>query len=910
MVMVFLAVAVSPISLSAAKYYTKAIKQTDVYAVKDVWFDVEGNESGNVPSPENDYYVVTNALFKVGGRFGGDSLSLGLPSDIAAPEWAIETPAVRLGYTRDNTYTINDFRLYSGKLQVQSQSMYDATIAGTTTVYSANKVELIAYRNASSDSLARRSINLASTLKGESGTSLMLTLGGNSYGSWPELPTFIVLSGDFSEYHGSFYVKGGLLLLNTPTAFGCEVDGAKANVYTVSDNVTMSVAADKSTLMSCTRGITISANKTLTLTTTNDFDGVSYSEYTVVFPISGDASTTLVKSGEGNIMLDSDCNVGMVRVDSGTLALGTNFVSSTFMPSLVLAVGAQIELADGVRAEFLSATFGTDTLAPGFYTGTGGSAYATAVSWISGAGTLLVRPSEPPTAAVADTWKAAGGAGTMSAASSWVGESAPNLETGEFLPTFADAGSGAVVDADSVVKGIVFDAPNDFALTGLGVLTVLNGGITAVAAERRYTISVPLVAALSQTWSVGENATLALEGNFVGSRSATVTKTGSGTLDISGTNDYPGALSVTDGRLRLSGVFGSSAGTDGVLSLSNSGGTGITLAGVTINKPVTHQVKNVSDDLVVAAATTNVFNGRVTYSRSGNIECVLGDGAAVIYNDGLSVTLTDSKVFSFTLDEPVTTSPFVRFRGRPSVMTSFEQNVFKSFVTSRFEVPGNKIMKYQQTGKDRLEATVDYAWNGIDGIGDFILYGKGSVIDVGSTRQCIRDITIYNNREDYYAVVSGNGGTLELAPTADLTLALNQMRFGDAVSLQKHGTATLILTNKTESVYSLSYGDVSVTNGVLEFAAGVTWLNGTNVTVSGSGTLKLNTANTFNREHAVIRFADNGAINVPSGVTQVFAEGWDGESQMRGTYKSGSSSRVTGGGAIRVGDAGFMIVIK
>ena len=322
----------------------------------------------------------------------------------------------------------------------------------------------------------------------------------------------------------------------------------------------------------------------------------------------------------------------------------------------ILAAGTQIAPADGVCAEFSSVTVEGVAVSHGIYTGTGGPAYATAVSWISGAGTLLVRPSEPPTAAVADTWKAADGAGTMSAASSWVGESAPNLETGEFLPTFADAGSGAVVDADSVVKGIVFDAPNDFALTGPGVLTVLNDGIIAVAAERRYTISVPLVAALSQTWSVGENATLALEGNFVGSRSATVTKTGSGTLDISGTNDYPGTLSVTDGRLRLSGVFGNSAGTDGVLSLSNSGGTGITLAGVTINKPVTHQVKNVSDDLVVAAATTNVFNGKVMYSRAGNIECVLGDGAAVIYNDGLSVTLTVATVFPFLSTYPISSS--------------------------------------------------------------------------------------------------------------------------------------------------------------------------------------------------------------------------------------------------------------
>ena len=219
-------------------------------------------------------------------------------------------------------------------------------------------------------------------------------------------------------------------------------------------------------------------------------------------------------------------------------------------------------------------------------------------------------------------------------------------------------------------------------------------------------------------------------------------------------------------------------------------------------------------------------------------------------------------------------------------------------------------MQYRSTSTDRLEATVDYAWNGTDGIGGYIIAGSGGVIDVGSTRQCIGDVTIYNNNNNYYAFVAGNGGTLELAPTNDLTIALNQLRFEGMVSLQKHGSATLTLTNKTASVYSKSYGDVAVTNGVLEFAAGATWLNGTNVTVSGSGTLKLNAANTFNREHAVIRFADDGVIEVPAGVTQVFAEGWDGENRLRGTYKTGSSARVTGGGAIRVGDTGFRILFR
>ena len=136
------------------------------------------------------------------------------------------------------------------------------------------------------------------------------------------------------------------------------------------------------------------------------------------------------------------------------------------------------------------------------------------------------------------------------------------------------------------------------------------------------------------------------------------------------------------------------------------------------------------------------------------------------------------------------------------------------------------------------------------------------------------------------------------------------MRFGERVSLQKHGTATLTLTNKTETTYSQSYGDVAVTNGVLEFAVGASWLNGTNVTVSGSGMLKINKANTFSREHAVIRFADSGVIEVPAGVTQVFAEGWDGDTKMSGTYTTDSSARVTGGGAIRIGPAGIILIVE
>ena len=906
----FLAIAVSPLCLLAENYYTINSAWKDVFASsKDCWMAFDGTAATGVPSSGNQYWVVSNCAFKVsgGGVFGGDSLALGLPPDMSEegmPSCAAN-PTIRL-ITSDR-YTIGDFRLYSGTIHVQNNSTFDPVIAGTTTVYCTRRgdVTLTAYINSKSgDTTTRRSINLASKLMGESDAVLTLAAGSTN-GYWPANPLFLILSGDFSEYHGSFSVDGSLILLNTATAFGCEADGEKADVYNIYENTTMAVAADKSESMSRRRGLTIVANKTLTLTTTNIVDEAlswkgNYSEYTVTFPISGDASTALVKSGEGLVTLDSVCSMGTIRVDSGTLAFGANFDNAT--PKLECAAGAKIALAEGELVEFASVTSGGESLAPGLYTGAGGPANANQVLWIIGTGVLLVTRSETPETTVADTWNGAGSDGEMSEASNWASESEPDLESGEFLPTFANAGPGAVVDTNSVVKGIVFNAPNDFALTGDSVLTVLGDGITSedAASARTYAVAAPLVAGLSQTWSVGENTTVAVSGPFDGSRNATVTKTGSGTLDISGTNSYPGALAVTGGQLRLSGVFGRSAATDG--SLTTSAGAINVFAGATINKPVANALKNASGELIAEAGTTNVFNGHVSYSRGGNIEFPLGDGTAVIYNDGLSVTFSsDSRTFTFSKDGTVTTSPLVRFRGRPSVMSSEVTHTFKSAVTCRFEVPGNTIKKYLSTGADRLEATADYAWNGTNGIELFTIHGQGSVIDVGSTRQCIQTVTINNDNASYYGIVTGDGGTLELAPTEDMTLALNQMRFGERVSLQKHGAATLTLTNRTATIYSQSYGDVAVTNGVLEFAADASWLNGTNVTVSGSGTLKINKANTFNREHAVIHFADNGRINVPAGVTQVFAEGWDGDNKMRGIYDAGNSSRVTGGGAIQIG---------
>jgi hypothetical protein len=110
-----------------------------------------------------------------------------------------------------------------------------------------------------------------------------------------------------------------------------------------------------------------------------------------------------------------------------------------------------------------------------------------------------------------------------------------------------------------------------------------------------------------------------------------------------------------------------------------------------------------------------------------------------------------------------------------------------------------------------------------------------------------------------------------------------------------------------------SAGDISVTQGTLEFASDASWLHGTNVTVGGTGVLKIGKAETFNGEFAVIRFADDGKIAVPSGMTQTFAEGWDGDTQLRpGTIYTSANlpAHVAPGGAIRIAGGGLTVIFR
>jgi hypothetical protein len=109
-----------------------------------------------------------------------------------------------------------------------------------------------------------------------------------------------------------------------------------------------------------------------------------------------------------------------------------------------------------------------------------------------------------------------------------------------------------------------------------------------------------------------------------------------------------------------------------------------------------------------------------------------------------------------------------------------------------------------------------------------------------------------------------------------------------------------------------SCGDLEVVSGTMEFANDASWLNGTNITVSGTGILKLNHGETFNKHIAELSLSDNGKIDIPSNVVQTFMNVYVGESKLApGLYTAQTlPGYVTGAGTLSVYNPGTFIVIK
>lgn len=536
-------------------------------------------------------------------------------------------------------------------------------------------------------------------------------------------------------------------------------------------------------------------------------------------------------------------------------------------------------------------------------------------------------------------WIAQGADEKTSTAGNWdFGGETPDFSSVIACRPVFSAGSRALVDGTMWVGGLVFDAPTPgFTLAPLnGSSSLMMAGGYEIscrqAAEganaRTSEISAPIsiIGTGAVKFTANTNETLRITGGIGGS--AQLVTDGFGTIEFAGLPDLAGGIRITNVHARMSGTIGTPDNAHDLIVDWKRAATGggvtrgyLHLSNTVCNLRFVPGGSGVSEDadyhwFSVAPCTTNIFEQGVAMASSEVFES--DDGAALVFRKGRSA-------YGLGTGSDYT----LRFRNAHTKGNAYGPAVF------RFEGPlslvGNGGTK-RSLAIDSANMKVEFActgncMSGGFGVGSGVVYetlvddalttnawfrgsDTGSLL-LGSTHQQIgyindcRKLTISGT---YPATLEMRAGGTSAETTSK---CLYQTKFSGWVGLAVNTIAKDNICQLT-GVKSASYGDITVTRGVLVFNSASSWLNGTNVTVRADGTLKIASENTFNRDFAVLRLEEGAKIDIPSGVTQVFAEGWLGNTRLKAgsTHASGAVDYVTGGGAFRIAGGGTMVLFR
>jgi autotransporter-associated beta strand protein len=571
-----------------------------------------------------------------------------------------------------------------------------------------------------------------------------------------------------------------------------------------------------------------------------------------------------------------------VTVLGGTLELRTGTALSDSANLSIASGGAKVRIKTGLMETVSRLFLDGVPQAHGTY-GAFGSGAAHTNSYFDGAGVLTVAngPAVTPTSY---TWNAGGGSDTsLSAAANWEGALSPEF-AGTSSVFFASGGSTATVNTNASLYGITFNRAGNFTLAnGTGALTLGAGGILAAspsATTNTYTLAEDVALIEDQTWCVTNNSsgtTLTLSGNIgVGTDSVNITKTGNGTLVLSGSNTFDGVVSNGLGTITVSNpnALGSTAKGTVITAKSTLELTG----NITLAEPLIFVGNTTVGTHFKSSSSSNTISGPIaTGSVRFNSGSFLNIAGGVTGTPNSTFVINSGGIFAFT------TTPINL--GNNSTLWSDQSGTVVLGIASNMwgdTVIGN--------GTLRTDVANALPTNTVLKIGGMQNALTGKI----NLNGCDQTVAGLRRNESYASTI-----VVTSAVPATLTVNLNTAMAYDgqldgALSLVKAGTGTLTLSN----ALSCTRGSIAVSNGTLVVTAASVLGNSTNVTVAapvaGTSMLTLQTSAGI-ANAAALRIANGGAakVSLAAGVNETVGWLYFGDKMMRaGTYSAASAQVI------------------
>ncbi len=504
----------------------------------------------------------------------------------------------------------------------------------------------------------------------------------------------------------------------------------------------------------------------------------------------------------------------------------------------------------------------------------------------TGSGKFLV-VSDPPVTPIDALWDAEGADTFLSTTNNWAGDALPAFD-GTTYAKFGTGGTTATVDRAVNLYGMEFNRDGNFTVAaGDGVITNGAGGILAAvpnATSRAYALSEDLTLAANQVWNITNNgagvATLTVSGVISSDNSVvpfSLTKAGSGTLVLTGSNTYEGVTAVDNGIVDI--INGKALGsTNGNTVVTCPSGGGLQFSGgIVTDEPITFNGDRPSwQPSFVNKAGSNTLNGLIT--TIGGVRTGTDKGTILVVRGG--VTNGDSGSYYLVLNSNGT----LAFYDKP---LNIGNNKF--FCNPSVEggivvlgVAGNTWAESQlYSGLLRLEAV-----NALPAL---------APLKVGMPAQADGSIDLNGYNQTVCQLEGPPVGKVAsgiLTSTRPATLTVDQSvstlynrPLNGFLSLIKTGTGTLTLSNDL----STTTGDFTVSNGTLVVTAASNLGYSTNVTVA-AGTLTLQTSTAITNA-ANLTIANGGAakVNLAAGVTETVRTLYFGNKQQRARSYSASS---------------------